>query len=281
MESMSPISSSLPVTNYLTKYFEGSFSIYDDKFTGARQMAVDKNDKVWFITSKSLYSFDDQGSVEYFTLPGNQGLFNWITTDRENNIWAGGLNTPLIKITSDQKITIAKIAEKLSSTAGHFDINNNLWIALWDNWIGKRSPSGEWTYYNSSNSGLPYQNFWCITSDENNIWAGTGWSDNSVNLMRFNGSKWEHIVPKDDLGNIISGTVRQLYSDGNKIWIVSEVSVNNAFDSGYLITFDGEKWNRVYDAPLKDGISGIEMDLTHNKAYIGTKNNGCILVNLK
>jgi hypothetical protein len=99
--------------------------------------------------------------------------------------------------------------------------------------------------------------------------------------MRFNGSQWEHIVPKDDLGNIISGTVRQLYSDRNKIWIVAEVSVNNAFDSGYLITFDGEKWNRIYDAPVNDGISGIELDVTHNKAYIGTKNNGCILFDLK
>lgn len=282
MTSMPLFSSSLPVTSYLTKFFEGSYSIYDENFTGAKQMVVDKNDKLWYITSKTLYTFDDKGPIEYYRLPSDKGLFNWITTDKENNIWIGGLNTPLLKVISDQKINITKIAEQLSSTAGHFDVNNNLWIALWDNWIGKRNPSGDWAYYNPNNSALPNQNFWCITSDkDNNIWAGTGWIDNSVNLIRFNGNNWERIVPKDDLGNTISGTVRQLYSGGNKIWIVSEVSVNNAFNSGYLITFDGEKWNRIYDAPLKDGISGIELDLTQNKAFIGTKNNGCIIVNIK
>jgi ligand-binding sensor domain-containing protein len=280
--TMPSFSSSLPVRHYLTKYYENAFSIFDDRFTGAKEMTVDRDDNVWFITSKTLNCFTTSGSSEIYRLPDDKGLFGWITTDRDKNIWVGGLNTPLLKVTSGADINITKIVNELSSTSGHFDQNNDLWISLWDNFIGKRNTKGDWTYYNPSNSALPYQNFWCITSDNNNnIWAGTGWSDNSINLMRFNGSKWENIVPKDDLGNKISGTIRQLYADENKIWIVSEVSVSNAFDSGYLITYDGDKWNRIYDAPLKDGISGIELDLSNNKAYIGTKNSGCIQVQLK
>jgi ligand-binding sensor domain-containing protein len=278
-----PFSEKIPIRYYLTRFYEATFEIIDDNFIGAEKMTIDKNDNLWFITSKTLYNLDSKKSTEIYKLPDQGGLFEWITTDQNNNIWVGGLACPLLKIVQDPDVQIVNTTNGLlSSTAGHFDNNNNLWIALWDNWIGKLDPHGIWTYYNPSNSSLPNLNFWCITSDRNNnIWAGTGWMNDVVNLVKFDGSKWVQMMVKDNLGNTIHGTVRQLYYDGMKIWIVSEVAVNNAFDSSYLITFNGSKWDRISGAPLKDGISGIEFDVIHNIAWIGTKNSGCIQTKIK
>lgn len=63
-------------------------------------------------------------------------------------------------------------------------------------------------------------------------------------------------------GNTINGTVRQLYSDNNKIWIISETAANNALDKTNLLTFDGTRWNRIYEVSANDGISDIVLDLS-------------------
>jgi ligand-binding sensor domain-containing protein len=279
-------SSSLPIRAYLTRFHENSFEVFDDRFIGAQEMTFDKYDRLWFFTGKKLYYLNDNKYVELYELPDDIGLFRWITTDQDKNIWVGGLNAPLLKITVDPEIKIDKITSSslptTNSTTGYFDKNNTLWLALWDNGIGKMDNTGRWTIYNPTNSSLPYQNFWCITSDKNNdVWAGTGWINTEVNLFKFSGSKWEQITPKDDKGNTIYGTIRQLYSDNNKIWIVSETSVNNALDKTYLITFDGTGWNRIYNVPSDDGIADIEIDLSGQKVWIGTMNNGYIDLDLE
>lgn len=277
-------SSSLPIKHYLSRFSTDAFEILDNNFVGAKKMTIDKNDKLWFITSNTVYCFNDQKPVEIFKLSTDMGSFNWITSDQNNDIWACGLGTPLIKIIQNPEIKIVNITNGIiSSTAGHFDKNNNLWIALWTKWIGKLDPNGEWTYYNPSNSSILDQNYWCITSDkDDNIWAGTGsLNNNASNLIMFDGINWKQIAPKDEKGNRIYGTVRQLYYDGKKIWIVSDVAVNSAFDSNYLITFDGVIWNRIYEAPLKDGISDIELDLLHDRALIGTLNSGIVQSSIK
>jgi hypothetical protein len=35
--------------------------------------------------------------------------------------------------------------------------------------------------------------------------------------MKFDGSDWQPVTVKDDKGNAITGTVRKLYSDNNRI----------------------------------------------------------------
>jgi ligand-binding sensor domain-containing protein len=278
-------SSSLPVRAYLTSYHDNIYEVIDDRFIGAEKMVFDKNDRLWFLTAKKVFYSNGNEYVEAYKLPDNNGLFRWITTDLDKNIWIGGLNTPLLKITVSPEIKIDQIASAslptTNSTACHIDKNNNLWLAIWDNGIGKLDNMGKWTIFNSYNSSLTFQNIWCITSDKNNnIWVGTGWQNTAVNLMKFDGTKWEAITIRDDKGNTITGTVRKLYSDDNKIWIVSETSVNNAFDSSYLITWDGIKWNRIYDVPADDGLADIELDLAGKKAWIGTLNKGCIELDL-
>jgi sugar lactone lactonase YvrE len=223
--------------------------------------------------------------VEQYKLPDEDGLFTWIMADRDKNIWVGGLSTPLLKIIANTEIKIENITNPhmptTSSTSACFDKDNTLWLTLWDHYIGKMTTNGIWTFFNPENSDLPYQNFWSIATDkDNNIWAGTGWSNEAVNLFKYDGKKWEQITVKDDKANIINGTVRQLYSDNNKIWIVSETVANAALDKTYLITFDGTNWKRIYDVPSNDGIRQIVLDLSGRKAWVGTMNNGCIGLDL-
>jgi ligand-binding sensor domain-containing protein len=280
-------SSYLPIRAYLSRFYEDKYQVVDDRFRGALKMIFDKSDRLWFINSKKLFYLDDNRYVELFELPDDKGLFEWITIDPDNNIWAGGMSTPLLKITTVPEIKVDQITNAsiptVNSTAACVDKDNNLWLTLWDNGIGKRDESENWTIYSPSNSSLPtYQNFWCLTSDkENNIWAGTGWNDNSINLMKFDGTNWQPVTIRDDMGNAITGTVRKLYSDNSRIWIVSEKAVNNAFDSNFLITFDGMAWNRIYDIPSDDGIADVEIDPSGNKAWVATWNNGCFELILK
>jgi Two component regulator propeller len=279
-------SCSLPIRSYLTRFHENSFEVFDDRFIGAEKMIFDKNDRLWFYTAKKLYCFIDNKSVEQYKLSDDIGLFSWITADRDKNIWVGGLSAPLIKITADPKIKIDILTNPLkpstSSTSACFDKDNSLWITLWDDHIAKMTTQGAWTFYNPENSSLPYQNFWSVTSDkDNNIWAGTGWPNEGVNLFRYDGIKWEQITPKDDKGNSMGGTVRQLHSDNNKIWIVSETSVNSALDKTYLLTFDGTTWNRIHTIPTNDGISDIVLDLAGRKGWVATLNNGYFELDLE
>lgn len=280
-----PYSSYLPVRSYLSRFYDNSYEIYDDRFKGAKEMIIDKKDRLWFISNNRLFFLNDNNYYDVYLGDDESGYFEWITTDRQNNIWAGGWNTPLLKITLDPKIKINVLSgnsTSLNSSAGCFDNNNNLWIIMSPQDIGRRDTSGNWTVYNPDNSSLPYQAFWCIISDkDNNIWAGTGFPDSAINLMKFNGANWESVTIKDDNGEPVYGTVRHLYYANGKIWIVTEFTKNSAFDSNYLITFDGNVWNRIYDVPSDDGISDIEFDLTHKIAWIATWNKGLFTINIE
>jgi len=277
---MPPLSSSLPIRHYLVSYYLNTYTVFDDHFIGAENMVVDKDDELWFVTPRTLYYYNNLEYKEVYKLTHEFDRFDWIASDEDNNIWAGG-NSPLIKAIKNSKIIVGIIRnDAVHSTSGHFDKNNNLWITLSYNGIAKRTPSGEWTSYSPSNSALPYQTFWSITSDSNNnIWAGTGWMNNADNLYRFDGLKWEQIIPKDGNGNIIYGTIRQLYHYSHDIFVYSEIAENNAFASNHIVTFDGNRWMRIAGVPQNDGIAGIA--LKKNMAWFGTLNHGLIGLNLK
>lgn len=278
-------SSSIPIRIYLSRFYNNSYEVYDNRFIGANEMIFDKYDRLWFISNNKLYLLSNNQYTELYKIATEMGYFEWINIDHENNIWAGGYNSPLLKITLDPQIKVNNLSNNsttVNSSAGCIDKNNELWIIMPSQNIGRRDTLGRWTFFNPENSALSYQSFWCISSDkDNNIWAGTGFPDSGINLMKFDGTKWESITIKDENGNPIYGTVRQLYSDSKKIWIVTEFSKGGAFDSNYLITFDGNKWNRVYEVPSDDGISDIEFDITGHKAWIATMNKGLFAVDLE
>ena len=281
---MPSYSSYLPIRTYLTRYSGNSYEVYDDRFMGAKEIITDNADRLWFISSNKLYLINNGKYIEEYKLADATSYFEWIIKDQDANIWVGGYNAPLLRISTDPEIKISNMSNNASasnSSAACFDRNNNLWVVLSNHEIGMMDPQGFWHVYTPDNSALPYQSFWSITSDKDNIiWVGCGFPDTSTNLMKFDGTNWQKVTIKDDKGNSVYGTVRQLYSDNNKIWIVTEFSKNSAFDYDYLITFDGISWNRIYSVPSDDGISDISFDLTSGKALIGTLNKGLFSVDM-
>jgi sugar lactone lactonase YvrE len=277
-------SSSIPIRIYLTKHYNDSYEVYDTKFIGARDIITDKFDRLWFISGDKVYLLKNNKYVVQYKIGGETGSFEWITTDKQSDIWVGGWKAPLLKITLDPEIKINVLSNNSSAantSAGCFDNNNNLWVILTNSQIGMRDNQGRWTVYTPDNSQLPYQSFWSITADkDNNIWAGTGFTDSGTDLMKFDGTKWESVTIRDDKGNAVYGTVRQLYSYDNKIWIVPELTVAGAFESNYLITFDGITWNRIYDVPQDDGITDVAFDTFGNRVLIGTMNKGIFEVSM-
>jgi len=281
---MPAYSSSIPIRIYLTKHYNDSYEVYDNKFMGARDIITDKYDRLWFISRDKVYLLENNKYSEQYKIGGETGNFEWITIDKQWNIWVGGWKAPLLKITLDPEIKINNMSNNstaANTSAGCFDNDNNLWVILANSQIGMRDNQGRWTVYTPDNSQLPFQSFWSITADKNNnIWAGTGFPDSGTDLMKFDGTKWESVTIRDDKGNAVYGTVRQLYSYDNKIWIVPEFTVTGAFDSNYLITFDGFTWNRIYDVPPDDGITDVAFDTSGNRALIGTMNKGLFEVGL-
>jgi hypothetical protein len=274
-------SSSIPTRIFLTRFTDDTYEVCDDRFMGAKAMITDKYDRLWFIHGNKLLLLENDKYTELFTGSDDNGYFEWITIDTKSNLWTGGWNVPLLKITIDPEIKVENItvtSASANSSAGCFDSSNNLWIIMPGNSIGKMDDQGIWTFYNHENSSIPDQAFWCITAGrDNNIWAGTG-IPGGISLIRFDGSKWESVVPKDDSGNPVNGTVRMLYSDNKKIWLVSEFTKNGVFDSNYLITYDGTFWRRNNTVPFNDVISDVAFDLTRKTAWIGTWNDGCFIV---
>ena len=284
-DQMPPWSSYIPMRSYLSRFFDKSFEVYDNKFMGAGDMIVDKYDRLWFISNNKVFYLDNNKFNEVYKGSDDQGYFEWITTDRQNNIWAAGYNVPLMKITLGSEIKLNILSDtqiSLNSPAGCFDNDNNLWLIMYPQNIGRRDTSGNWTFYNPDNSSLPYQAFWCITADnESHIWVGTGYSNPAINLMKFNGANWESVTIRDDNGSIDTGTVRHLYNAGGRIWIVTELAENAAFAGNYLITFDGTSWKRINEIPSDDGISDIAFDLTARKVWIASWNKGLLKVNIE
>ena len=281
-----PWSSTLPAKFYLSqkKSENGEFKILDDDFVHADEILIDKNNNLWSRNAKEIFLRKDQNNITVIELPGNLGLFKFMAVDKDNNIWAGGLNTGIYKIDSELNIAHFNMENsdlpRNSMTNIHIDRYNNIWIALWDN-QGVLKINGEnWTVYNSTNSNITSQNIWCLVTDKNDeLWIGTGHDNKAITLMKFNSQNWIVSNPENNT-EIVPGTVRKLYSDKKRIYIVSEQVKNMDFDKNVLLTFDGVSWNKIDEIPEDDGIADVKLDYSRNVSWIRTLNKGIFKIPL-
>lgn len=271
----------IPLKAYLSKRETetGKFEILDDDFIFVDEMLFDKNNNLWARNTKTIYMKDGETYKEIIDLSDTVGLFMFMAVDNENNIWAGGLSTGLYKI--DSNLDIKKFTPensplpRYSMTNIHIDKNNNIWLAVWNNQGVLKIEKDNWINYNSNNSNITSQNIWCLVTDkDNNLWIGTGHDDKQISLMRFDGEQWETINPRNNKNEIITGTVRKLFADENKIYVVSEEVKNMTFSSNELLTFDGVSWNKINDLPEDDGIADLIIDNFRQKVWIRTLNKG-------
>lgn len=274
-----PYSSSFPSKSYLSKRETetSDFEILDDDFIFVDEMLFDKNNNLWARNAKTIYLKEGDIYRKIVDLPDDSGLFRFMTVDNENNIWAGGF-TALYKI--DSNLNVEKFTDENSPlnspvTSIHVDKDNNIWLALWNNQGVLKIEKDKWINYNSENSNITSQNIWCLVTDkDNNLWIGTGHDNKQISLMRFDGKKWETINPRDNNNEIITGTVRKLFADENKIYVVSEKDENMAFSSNVLLTFDGTNWSKINKVPEDDGIADLNIDNFRQKVWIRTLNKG-------
>lgn len=272
-------SSYMPIRYYLSRKTDetGNFEVLYDRFTGGK-LCFDKDNHLWVWTSTAIFKIEGNSCKKIIELPVNGGGFNSFAVDNDNNIWAGGLQTGLYKI--DSKLNISHYTSELptnSLTNIHIDKYNNIWIALWNREVLKISKD-QWVVYDNISS----QSIWCLITDKNDhLWIGTGYfNEENQSLRRFNGTQWETINPRNDNNEFVKGTVRRLQSDGQKIYVVAEhvyvlPSGGGAeLISTELLTFDGEKWNKIYDIPEDINIPDLLVDHYRQVVWVATPNKG-------
>ena len=140
---------------------------------------------------------------------------------------------------------------------------NSLWIGTNSGLVKLDKTTGVSTFFNHSNSGLPYNRVNAISIDDSgNKWIGT----EGGGFSKFDGSTWT-TYNEANTGLPID-FVRTLAIDGNG---------NKWLGGGDgLIKFDGTKWTNynVLNSGLPDNwITSIAIDSNGNK-WIGTNDKG-------
>ena len=249
-------------------------TIFDSLDIEINEIQLDNNDNIWALNSKQIIKIDTKNRLYIiYDNSKNEGLFNSIAIDNENNIWVGGLNIGLLKIknSSIMKYTSQNsILPTNSITKILIDKNNIKWIALWDLKGIIRIDNNNWTNYNSNNSNITSQNIWDLSKDSHgNLWIGTGWIDSTITLMKFDGIKFSIENPKDKNGNTILGTVRNIATDNTGlVYVISEETKQLSSYSSTLSVYDGSAWADIF---IKYGVEIItDIECFNNQLWAST-----------
>lgn len=273
-------SSFIPSKSYLSKRESetGKFEILDHNFIFADEVIFDKNNNLWARNGRTIYLREGNRVKKILELNEDDGLFNFFAVDRNNNIWAGGYTHGLYKIDGNLHVELFtpenSSLPKSSMTNIHIDRKNTIWIAMDSNGVLKIS-GDNWVWYNPTNSAVTSQRIWCLTTDKNDhLWIGTGFDSLPISLMRFDGQNWQTMQPMDDQKNVFAGGVRRLYSDGDKLYAVSEQTKNMGFYKNQLLIFDGKSWSTNKQLPEDDGIADVVFDNFRDAVWVRTLNKG-------
>ena len=204
-------------------FFNSSNSLIPEDGIGC--LAVDNIGNKWFGYSYGLLKYNDTDWTIYNA--SNSGLrgsyVECIAVDESNNKWMIGpeyQNFGLVKF-DDLSWTIYE--EPISHQDDHWnmvvDKNGYKWIGMNGPWyptdIGLLVfDNKEWTAYDTSNSGLPSNNIYCLAIDSvDNKWIGT-----SEGLAKFDGTNW--IVYDQNNSGLPSNFISSIAVDklGNK-WV--------------------------------------------------------------
>lgn len=211
---------------------------------------------------------------ELLALKDNQGLFQTIEVDCQNNIWVAGLGTGLYKFSGGQWTNYNASNSPLktnSITQIHADMDNALWLALWDLMGVQKIENNKWTSFTGLNSKIYLRDIWDLKTDRNgNLWVGSGWIDPAQTLLKFDGSNWLVSNPHYSSGNDIPGTIRRIQIDMNgNIWTVSEEVKNNVAVKTTLSLYKAPNWSVIENAAGNKIIRDIKS--FNNKIYLSTE----------
>jgi ligand-binding sensor domain-containing protein len=266
---------SLPVKFRLTRYDHHNYTVMEESGNAINQIVFDHHDRLWARSYYMIYRFDGTERNVIYDNTGNDAGLKFITVDRNNNIWAGGYNTGLIKMGTEgitHYTTENTIMPTNSVIAMHVDRQNIIWAAMWNNKGMLRIDGNDWAVFNSDNSGLTNQNIWAVTTTSSgDVWIGSGWDNSGECLMKFDGIRWTNPHPGDESGNLIRGTARKLVTDlSDNIWAVIETGPEY---QNKLYKFNGSAWSTIKAMPVNNPISDIEVD-PDNRIWVSTYNEG-------
>jgi ligand-binding sensor domain-containing protein len=268
-QKRSPLSSNIPMIYYVSKYQNGLYyTIQDSLKYPIEKISFDYSNNLWILAYKQIIRVDGKSKFEIVYELGDKGLFNSLNFDCENNVWVGGLQTGFLIFDGTSWTNYNTENSTLptnSLTNIYIDKNNIKWMTLWEQKGILKIENKQWSYYNQKDSELLNQNFWDINKDsENNLWVGTGFSYPSVTLIKFDGKKWIENNPKNNKGDSVLGTVRNIITDCNgNVWALSSKSNNRKLEKRILTKFDGKKWSTI-DVDKSIIINDIELDLDGN-----------------
>ncbi len=138
------------------------------------------------------------------------------------------------------------------------DNSNNIWVGYYYNGIGKFK-NGNWTMYDSTNSGLLSNRVYALAVDvSNNIWIGT-----KNGLQKFDGTTFQSFTTVNS--GLINDEIISLFTKGNSVYVGTNFGIS---------IFDGTNWTN-YTKTNSNLVSDIIYAITvtdNNTKYFGTNN---------
>ncbi|MBT3933678.1 MAG: T9SS type A sorting domain-containing protein [Bacteroidetes bacterium] len=161
-----------------------------------------------------------------------------------------------------------------------------------------------WTYYDATNSSIPFDKVFYLEFDHNgNLWGGTSVTNQTAHLFMFDGvnfinhnsNKWVYDIKVDVNGNIwtlnsnselskFDGTSWTDIKNSDLGWYSSPLYIDendnkwaNPFFSGTLLKYDGTSWTTYNNANTGNPDNKITcINGTGQDIYFGTNDSGLI-----
>lgn len=271
----------------------------------------------------------DDGLVIYDTeqhcvvrrLEDNTGLFStsnrFVYTairDHEGGLWAGSFYGGVTYVSTGAKGFAAyQPDERGNSVSGNIinrfceDERGCIWIASDDGGLSCLNPQTDtFRHYDSSNSGLSYDNVHALCVEGSNLWVGT--YTGGINMMNIDSGRWQYYsvndgasncysLFRDSRGNLWAGTMESICQLDRKAdrFVVArrtEALVNDIDEDAYgrlwfstngggLLTYDlnTRKWHQYTKQNTRGGLPDNQVNCVHLSAdgilWVGTDNGLC------
>jgi ligand-binding sensor domain-containing protein len=222
----------------------------------------------WIGSEKGITTYDDfNWNVIQFpnlNLLSNE-IFNLESDNSGNTIIATGFAFPYI-IKYFQNHFEEIFTYSIAPLELEIDEDNIIWIADMGTGVGKYD-GVNWTYYNSSNSGLTNDYVLCVYPDGDSlIWFGT-WGG----LYKFDGDRWMNYNSSNS--PLVSDNVSAVVRDKNSILWIGQIPRTIGGSDGGLFSFDGTEWTWYnYDNSSLPSNRVIKLKIGQNNAkWIATQ----------
>jgi hypothetical protein len=267
-------SSSQPAWFYLVAYSQSddSFQTIATGIPCAQKAVFDLRNQLWLMTSDSLYRWSDRAAEEALSA-GSDAFFNAIAVDSSNAIWVSMWPKGIYRLAVDGTIShYPSMTSQLLDYGArdiHTSVGGSIWIALTKSVIHVHADA--WEQYELPIGNAQAHGASCLTTDgAGDVWVGIGGKQADTYLLRFDGREW-HVVNvwTPDGARLSNAVIREIVSDGQKLWVLLSVAAAESDTHGVLTTFDGSRWAEVPGLEAAVEVHDIQIDGVHRVVWVG------------